>query len=71
MSNEKLIAKIPCQLMTKEQTVALKLQEQAYLMIFPKSVLQRHGITAQKFIFEVSFDEEDEIFFCGTPSLEN
>ena len=71
MTSNKFIEKITCQLISKEQAAALKLQEPVYLMVIPKSALQRHGIAVEKFTFAVYEDEDEEIFFSGTPNLEN
>lgn len=71
MTQNKFIGEITCQLTSKEQTATLKLQGQVYLMVIPKSFLQRHGIAAEKFTFSVYEDEDDEIYFSGTPTLEN
>jgi len=71
MTHDKFIGKIPCELISKEQAADLKLQGQVYLMVIPKSVLQRHGIAAEKFTFHAYEDEDNEIYFSGTPTLEN
>jgi len=57
MTRTKKIARIPCQLMNKDQAVALKLEEQPYLIIIPKSILQKLGITKDEFSFELVLDE--------------
>ncbi len=38
--------------MNKDQAIALKLEEQPYLIIIPKSILQKLGINEE----EISFD---------------
>jgi len=43
--------------MNKDQAVALKLEEQPYLIIIPKSILQKLGITKDEFSFELVLDE--------------
>ena len=39
-------------MMNKDQAVALKLDDQPYLIIIPKAILQRRGINEE----EISFD---------------
>lgn len=55
--NRKKIAKIPCHLMTKEQAIALKLEEQPYLIIIPRSILQKHGINEEEISFQLVIEE--------------
>ena len=57
MTRTKIIAKIPCQLMNKDQAVALKLEEQPYLIIIPRSILQRLGITEEEISFELVIED--------------
>lgn len=57
MTRIKRIAKIPCQVMNKEQSVALKLEEQPYLIIIPKSMLQKSGINQDEISFELVKEE--------------
>ena len=49
LMTRKLIAKIPCKILSKESTAALKLEEQPYLPFIPKSLLQKIGITKDEF----------------------
>lgn len=53
MTRTKIIAKIPCQLMNKDQAVALKLEEQPYLAFIPKSLLQKQGFTEDEFSLDL------------------
>ena len=71
MTHNKLIGKISCQLISEKQAADLKLQGEVYLMVIPKAYLQRHGITAEKFTFCAYEDEDNEIYFSDTPTLEN
>ena len=43
----KKLASLPSILFSKEQTVALKLKEQPYIILIPKSILQKYGITEE------------------------
>jgi len=57
MTRKKRIAKIPCELMSKEQAVALKLQEQPFLIIIPKSILQKLGINGDEIMCELVLED--------------
>ena len=47
---------IPSTLFSKEQTVALKLQEQPYIILIPKSILAKYGINSENLIFDLVLD---------------
>ncbi len=57
MTRKKVLAKIPFQLMTKDQVIALKLEEQPYYLIIPKSILQKLGVTNEKISFDLVEDD--------------
>jgi len=57
MTRKKKIAKIPCELMSKEQAVALKLQEQPFLIIIPKSILRKLGINEDEIMCELVLED--------------
>ncbi len=57
MTRTKKIARIPCQLMNKDQAVALKLEEQPYLIIIPKSILQKLGINEDEIMCELVLED--------------
>jgi len=44
--------KIPSQLFSKEQAAALKLQDQPYIILIPKSILQKYGIISDNVDFD-------------------
>lgn len=44
--------RISSQLFSKEQTTALKLQEQPYIILIPKSILQKYGILSDSVDFD-------------------
>jgi len=47
---------IPATLFSKEQTVALKLQEQPYIILIPKSILEKYGINSDNLSFDLVLD---------------
>jgi len=51
----KPIAEIPGQLMTRELAYQLRLEEEPYLILIPKSILTNKGITAKDLNFELFF----------------
>ena len=40
-------------LFSKELTASLKLQEQPYVIIIPKSILEKHGINSENITFDL------------------
>lgn len=44
--------KIPSQLFSKDQATALKLQEQPYIILIPRSLLQKYGIISDTVEFD-------------------
>jgi len=65
----KKLASLPSILFSKEQTVALKLKEQPYIILIPKSILQKHGITDENLDFKLVINE-NKITLLG-PELPN
>ena len=49
----KKLAEIPCQLLEKDASSALKLDEQPYIILIPKSVLIAAGLASNTFTFEL------------------
>ena len=49
----KKLAKISCTLFSKEQTVALRLQEQPYIILIPKSILEKYKIFSENLSFDL------------------
>ena len=60
----KLIAIILCQLMSRELAYQLRLEEEPYLILIPKSILTSKGITAKDLEFEL-FIENNKISLVG------
>jgi len=52
------IANIPTTLLTKEQATSLKLKDEQYLVIIPKTLLNKLGITKSDFTFDLISDKE-------------
>ena len=52
------IANIPTTLLTKEQATSLKLKDEQYLVIIPKSLLNKLGIIKSDFTFDLISDKE-------------
>ncbi len=52
------IANIPITLLTKEQATSLKLKDEQYLVIIPKALLNKLGITKSDFTFDLISDKE-------------
>jgi hypothetical protein len=52
------IASLDGTLLTKEQTIALKLHEQPYLIIIPQSFFQNHGIDSKVIEFDLVLLDE-------------
>jgi len=52
----KRLAIISSSLFSKEQTVALKLQEQPYIILIPKSILAKYGINSENLSFDLVLD---------------
>ena len=60
----KPIAIILCQLMSRELAYQLRLEEEPYLILIPKSILSNKGITAKDLDFEL-FIENNKISLVG------
>ena len=56
----KPLAEIPGQLITRELAYQLRLEEEPYLLLIPKSILTSKGITAKDLDFEL-FIENNKI----------
>ena len=52
------IANIPITLLTKEQATSLKLKDEQYLVIIPKTLLNKLGITKSDFTFDLISDKD-------------
>jgi len=65
----KKLTSIPSILFSKEQTIALKLKEQPYIILIPKSIIQKLGITEENLDFKLVINE-NKITLLG-PELPN
>ena len=63
----KKLAKIPSFLLSSELSASLKLQEQSYVILIPKSVLYKYGIESETPTFDLIFNN-NEISLIG-PSV--
>jgi len=66
----KKLATIPSTLFSKEQTTALKLQEQQYVLLIPKSLLTKHGISSENISFDLILDK-NRISLLGPSTRED
>jgi len=53
----KHLTKIVSSLFSKEQQIALKLQEQPYIILIPKSILAKYGINSDEITFDLKLDK--------------
>lgn len=53
------VANISATLLTKEESLALKLKNEQYLVIIPKILLNKLGITKSDFTFDLVYDKEN------------
>ena len=65
----KKLASIPSILFSKEQTIALKLQEQPYILLIPKSILAKYGINSDNLSFDLVLDD-NRIMLLGPSKTE-
>ena len=54
----KKLAKISSTLFSREQTVALRLQEQPYIILIPKSILEKHKIFSENLSFDLVIQDK-------------
>jgi len=52
----KKLATLQSSLFSKEQTTALKLQEQHYALLIPKSIFEKYKISSENITFELILD---------------
>jgi len=57
----KNLARIPSQLLSKEQSSDLKLNEQPYIILIPKSLLQKQGIVSTDISFDLFIDSDKKL----------
>jgi len=65
----KKLATIYSTLFSKEQTIALKLQEQPYIILIPKSILAKYGIKSDNLSFDLVLDN-NRIMLLGPTKAE-
>lgn len=49
--------KLPSFLLSKDLSDSLKLHEQSYIVLIPKSILQKQGITIENPAFDLTFNQ--------------
>lgn len=54
----KRLAKISSTLFSMEQTVALRLQEQPYIILIPKSILEKYKIFSENLSFDLVIQDK-------------
>lgn len=54
----KKLAKISSTLFSMEQTVALRLQEQPYIILIPKSILEKYKIFSENLSFDLVIQDK-------------
>jgi len=54
----KKLAKISSALLSTQLTAALRLQEQAYIILIPKSVLKKHKIFSENLSFDLVIQDK-------------
>ncbi len=52
----KKLAILPSSLFSKEQTISLKLQEQQYVLLIPKSIFTKYKISSENITFDLILD---------------
>ena len=52
----KKLSELPSPLFSKQLQVALKLQEQPYIILIPKSILEKYGIYSDEISFDLVLD---------------
>lgn len=50
--------KLPSFLLSKDLSANLKLHEQSYVILIPKSILQKQGITVENPTFDLTFNQD-------------
>jgi len=62
-----VVASIPCSILSKELSVNLKLSEPPYIIIIPKSFLQKRGIYSENLSFDLVI-KNNTVSLLGTES---
>ncbi|MBS1267835.1 MAG: hypothetical protein MAG458_00548 [Nitrosopumilus sp.] len=66
----KSFAKISSHLMSKDQSLELKLENQHYIMIFPKDLIEKLGIFSDELNFKIVLDNSKKLTLVG-PNISN
>ena len=53
MNEDDVVASIPCSIISKNLSIDLKLSEQYYLILLPKSLLVKHGVSSDDLLFDL------------------
>ena len=48
-----VVASIPSSILPKELSIDLKLSEQSYIILIPKSLLLKHGVSSESLSFDL------------------
>ena len=66
----KSFAKIPSQLMSKDQSLELKLKDQHYIMLIPKGLIEKLGIFSDELDFKIILEKSKKLTLIG-PNISN
>lgn len=61
----KYIAKLTADQFSKELQRELKLQEQYYLLILPKNILEKLGLASAELVFDLAVGNDDKLTLLG------
>lgn len=64
----KKLASVSAQLLTKENCTALKLKEESYLILIPKSIIQKAGFIQNDLIFDLIKNDQNKLSLLGRES---
>ena len=62
------LAEVPAQLLTKENCTALKLKEEPYLILIPKSIIQKAGFIQNDLNFDLVKNDQNKLSLLGHES---
>jgi len=61
----KSLGMISSQLLSKDQTIDLKLKKQYYMIILPKHLIQNLGIVSEEIDFKLVIDDSNKLSLIG------
>lgn len=64
----KKLAEIPAQLLSKENCTVLKLKEEPYLILIPKSIIQKAGFIQNDLNFDLVKNDQNKLSLLGHES---